>query len=336
MLMSSKVQSLSNSISLITTKSPISEIHILKSTSIPRDASLLKHLPWKSTSPFSKSSYLLPSSNEMSYAVWAFGKAEEMYLPTDQEFQEKTIQAMNVKDKFTLLKDVRAGETNESSRYYDLVGQVIKVFQTSSGFVELHFSDYTPNSQFYDHTCEEHAPNDENRDPYGYGNKNSDEVDDRSWKGPYGKFTITITAFPENASQARAMEAGQWCLLKNVRICRGDAGTLEGKIHGDRGRVLIQALDTNEEPSLVDPRLKEALRRKKEHWKVFDKRQTQKAQQVQTTKQDTSKKRTAEESGQPVLNSKGRRKKIRQTAEQKATIGLNENGKKAPLCEIIF
>ncbi|EPE33636.1 Nucleic acid-binding protein [Glarea lozoyensis ATCC 20868] len=307
-LRSVRVQMNSNNISLITTKSPMSEIHILKSASIPRDASFRKPLQWKSTSPSSKSSYLLPSSNEISYAVWAFSKAEEMYLPTDQEFQEKTVQAMNVKDKFTLLSDVSAGETNQYAKYYDLVGQVIKIFETSHGFVELQFSDYTPNSHFYDHTYEENTSNDENHDSYGYGNKSSDEAEDRSWKGPFGKFTITITAFAENASQARSMEAGQWCLLKNVRICTGDAGTLEGKIHSDRGRVLIQALDTNTEPSLVDPRLKEALRRKKDHWKTFNKRQTQKSQHVQTTKQNTS-----------------TSKKIRQEAEQKATVGLNEN-----------
>jgi protection-of-telomeres protein 1 len=314
-------------ISLITSKTPITEIHILKASDIPRDMSNSTHLPWKSTSPFPKNSYNLPSSAEMIYAIWAFGKADEMYLPTDQEFQERTIRAMNMKDKFSLLKDVRAGQSNQ---YYDLIGQVVKVFETSQGYVDIQFSDYTSNSQFYEHVCEEHTADYKNCDPYVYGNKVPDRPDSHAWQGPYGKFTITITLFDENAVRATTMEVNEWYLLRNVKICKRESGTLEGKMHGDGGKVLVEALDTTKGSAQIDPRLLEAIKRKRDYWQTFDKKKLQKPHQV------AGKKRNSTENGSPVLNAKGRRKRARAAGEKKAAekdskanqaLGLNEHGK---------
>jgi protection-of-telomeres protein 1 len=312
-------------ISLITSFN--TEIHILKSPDIPRDNRHNRQLPWNNTSPSHKKSYNTLSSVDMSYVVWAIGKADEMGLPTEQEFQERTVRAINIKDKFSLLKNVRAGQYNDSQGFYDLVGQVVKVFQTSKGWVEIQFTDYTPNSLFYDRVYEDQVADDDNSDVYGYGNKTADESDTRAWKGPFGKLTISITLFDENASRGAA--ADEWLLLKNVKICKSDSGSLQGKLNADRGRIMIQALDPTKEP--LDPRLKEALQRKRDYWKTFDHKNKQKSSQI------AGQKRKSAENDPPALNSKERRKRAREAGEKKASakdskvsqaLGLNENGKK--------
>jgi protection-of-telomeres protein 1 len=310
-------------ISLITSRAPITEIHILKSSDIPRDFRYTTQLPWITTSPYPKSPYSIPSSVEMTYAVWAFGKADDMYLPTEQEFQEKTVRAINIKDKFSLLKDVRAGQDNQSAGYYDLVGQVVKVFQTSQGWMDIQFTDYTSNSLFYDHVYQERAADSENSDPCGHGNKSVDDSDNHAWKGPYGKLSISITIF-----YADIMHADEWLLLKNVKIVKSDSGPLKGKLNWDSGRIVVEALDPTKEP--LDPRLKETLERKRDYWKRFDHKSKQKSSQIAGQKRNS-------ENDPPILNAKERRKRLREAGEKKASekdskviraLGLNENGKK--------
>jgi protection-of-telomeres protein 1 len=117
-----------------------SEFHVFAASKIPR-------WPAAATSPISKVNVprtCLPTSVETAYVIWMNGHMNCSGLPTMENFQNRSMQAMNVKDKYSLLKDVKA------DGFYSLIGEVIKVFD-SGGRVTLHLSDYTSNSLFYNH-----------------------------------------------------------------------------------------------------------------------------------------------------------------------------------------
>ena len=61
------------------------------------------------------------------------------------EFRAKSIRTMNVKKKFTLLKDVKPGG------FYGILGEVIRVYGENSDSATVYLSDYTANSQLYNY-----------------------------------------------------------------------------------------------------------------------------------------------------------------------------------------
>jgi protection-of-telomeres protein 1 len=243
------------------------EFHILPKDSIPRE--LLGGAvrpPWQN---YPRSGSHRPTAAETSYVVWSYNHIDELYLPSVGEFQARAQQAMNVREKFTLLKDAKP------DTFHDILGEVIKIFD-GSGMLTVYLSDYTANSLFYNYIWGGGGPV-ETRDGDEYGYIPSKPKSDKDWPGPFGKMTIQLTIFDGHADVIRdQVKVNQWLLLKNVQFKYGRmGGCLEGVLRGDReafeGKVQVQIMEPSEEPEGNNARWKEAVRRKREWWKKFEK-----------------------------------------------------------------
>lgn len=283
-----------------------SEIYILPNSQIPRSVTDCQNTRWKSYHrPDQK-----PSLDEIVFVVESNLVLHENALPSTQQFQEKTNQSMNIKDKFGLLKDV------EQSKYYDLIVQVIRKYDAADP-VTLYVTDFTANSGFYDHVWggAKHL-GDRDSDENGYKDGNSEKS--KEWPGPYGKMSIQLNLFDDHGLYVRTfVNSGDWILLKNVHIkTPKNGGCLEGYMHHDRTPNIdvLEQRDSND----IDPRWKEAVRRKSEYWEKFKK---QKEAWLQETAAAGEKRKPSEDpTKEGKLNSKKRRKERRAAALNNAEV----------------
>ena len=299
-----QVQVFQNIVSLLSNRS--SEIHSLRASQIPASISLFQDVKWRSTPPLKCK---LPTRVETIYVISANSRVNEIALPSNEAFQEKSMQAMNVKEKFSLLKDV------EVNCFYDILGEVIKVFDSQTGALTVYLTDYTENAQFFHHSWGETGQPADARvgDEYGYTKSKTKKVDE--WPGPFGKLSIQLTMFDENAEFVREkVKVGQWILLSNVRMKYGKTGEiLEGALHSEGDRVMVQVMELGGESGAVDSRLKEAVHRKWDEKKRFDK---QKKEFLEEAGLGDKRKRGNEKPSKN--NSKKRRKERRAAGERKA------------------
>lgn len=300
-----------------------SEFHILPTSKIPISPSGSPGNPWESYPSRSK----LPTAAETAYVIWANANTKDLGLPSNIEFHAKSMQAMNVKNKFTLLKDVTPGG------FYDILGEVIRVYGETPDSATVYLSDYTANSQFYKHEWgEAQTSNGRVGDPYNYLKSRPKATKDM-WPGPYGKMTIQLTLWDGHASFVKEqVRVKTWILLRNVQIKYGKSGGyLEGFLRGDRyaieGKVQVEIMERSEGPDENDSRWKEAVSRKYE----VEKRFKQQKQDILDEAAGTKRKREEEPH---KGNSRSRRKKRRAASEGKAVAreskalkqqGLNEN-----------
>ena len=236
---------------------------------------------------------------------------------------------MNVRQKFCLLKDVKP------DTFHDILGEVIRVFDGSSS-VTVYLSDYTANSLFYNYAWGGGTTEARDGDEFGYIKSRTKTAKD--WPGPYGKMTIQLTLFDGHADFIRdeKVQANQWLLLRNVQIKFGRmGGCLEGMLRGDRdafeGKVYVQIMKHSDELEDNDVRWKEAVRRKHDWWKKFEK---QKQDMLDEAAAVGDKRKRGDEVVKK--NSKQRRKEQRAAAENRAAnaeakvakkLDLNENSK---------
>lgn len=158
------------------------------------------------------------------------------------------------RDKFTLIEDVGANQ------FYDIVGQVVKMF-SSGDRMDLFVTDYTENSLLYNYGAEATDADGRDGDEYSYlGNRKRK----KDWKGPKGKYTVTVTLFWPHSSFAEAkIRENDFVFLRNVHIKIGRDGScrLEGAIHTDR--KFPERVDVQKISAESDERVKDVLRRKK-------------------------------------------------------------------------
>jgi hypothetical protein len=266
------------------------------------------------------------SRAENDYAVWLFNQFKAL-IPDSNNFEEKRIQAMNVKDKYSLLKDIQA------DRFYDLIGEVIRIYN-KAGVVTMYISDYTAHKLFYNNVfggANDH-PSIRDGDEYGYIKSNPEAVND--WPGPYGKLSIQLTVYDGSAIFiAEKVKIHNWVLLKNVQIKMGShGGFIEGFLRGDKqcdGKIQVHIISLSEGAEMND-RWKEAVRRKLGYWQKFKKQR----QELEDSTNSNGKRKLDTE-GTQKQNSKNRRKKKRTAAEQKVAaleqnhvkkLDLNVNG----------
>lgn len=339
-VLSAKVQRFkSNPKSLITSK--FTTICVYKAAKIPvypasAQAALLP--------PKQGESHKLLKEEHHQYVSYCYHVIDKYDIPDEAEYQQRITVSLNVKDKFSLLKDVTDG------KFYDLIGQVAKdPYTDEMGRVTLYFSDYTENELFFHYTWEGVRdlasarpagvyPED---DSYNSGSQN------HPWVGPYGKRTIQISCYDAHADFIReaGVAAGTWLSLRNVQVKFGRNGAhLEGFLREERNasarKVNVEILDivvphpsvTNEK---VDPRLKEAVRR----WRDYSQ---EKKTQIKAVKaaQEAGAKRKASIASDEVLDNQPpnkkstakERRKLRRAGlekkaaeeQEKAALGLNE------------
>lgn len=256
-------------------------------------------------------------------------------LPTDTEFNSLKTQSLNVKDKFSLLENLSDGT------FADVIAEIVREPYDLGDKVTLWISDYTQNISFFSHVFKGFGASEQESDPYGYTLRFS-KIDsaDGDWTGPYGKMSLQITCFEPHATAIRQqrMSKGSWVLIRNLQIKYGhNAANLEGYLRGDqytqRLNLNISLLDHCEDASAIDPRLKEAIRRKRDYERT-KKRQLKSLSDA--TKAGQKRKAALEaEAGPQKTNSRGRRTAKRQVANQKAdesetsfivVASLNEQG----------
>lgn len=270
-----------------------------------------------------------PTAAETAHVILANAQIPGMDLPSPQEFQEKSKQSVRVRDKFCLLTDVKP------DGFYDILGEAIKIFDSSPETVTVYLSDYTENAKFYHYNWEE-GKSSGSRDGDEYGYAKSRPKGAKDWPGPYGKKTIQLTLYDGHADFVREqVKVGNWVQLRNVQIKFGKiGGCLEGYLRGDResldGKVQVEIMKQSLESHENDPRWKEAVRRK---WDEEEKFKLQKKQHLLEKAAGTKRKRHEEST---KSNSKTRRKERRAVAEGKAAaadatimrkLDLNENSK---------
>lgn len=300
-----------------------SEFHILASSKIPKAALTVPTAPWQSYPPGKGKA---PSIEETNYVILANAQINDIDLPSDHEFQEKKIQAMNLKDKFSLLKDVKP-----DGRFHNILGQVVRVYE-SGDTVSVYLSDYTAHSLFHNYVWNDNGEPSDGRDGDEYGYTKAHGKSTTPWPGPFGKLTIQLTLFDEHAVFMREnVRVEQWVFMSNVKMKYGrDGGKLEGFLHGDNGKVNIKVMEISEEPDQTDPRWKDTIRRKQEYMKKHE------AQKKRFLAQDDGlgNKRKAVDEGPSKKNSKQRRKEKRAAlekaaadleAKEAAKLNLNDN-----------
>ena len=312
----------SGAVSLL--KNISTEFHVLPACKVPTIPSEISNAPWISTPALSRK----PNSEETRYIALASNKTGNMAIPSSAEFQAKTEQAMNVKNKFSLLKDAKPDS------FYNILGEVVRVFDGNVGTVTLYLSDYTANSFFYPYTWNISQESDTHgRDEYG--NNKAKPKEDKSWPGPYGKLTVQLTLFDAHATLAREnVKAGHWLFLKNVHMKFGKNGeSLEGFLRGDPnqydGTVRVEIMKQKEEKDDNDARWRDAVRRKSEYEKKF-KKQRQDLLDLASGVAETHKRDNEPEK----INSRKRRRERRAAADVKVAeaearmvekLNLNEN-----------
>lgn len=305
------------------------EYHILRASDIPKDVFPITKASWISTPP---ARCRRPEPIETKYVIWSNQHLDELELPNTQEFEEKSNMAMNIKDKYSQLKDVKDGS------FHDIIGEVKKIYGPGFDMVTIYFTDYTAHAQFYNYTLpgmSDVATEGRDGDDFGYI-KAKPKDEEKDWKGPFGKMTIQLTVFDQHADFVRAkVKEGQWLRLTNVQFVRSKTGLLEGKLRGDRGafegKVQVEIMKQSEDAQNNDPRWAECVQRKLD-WTKKHKRNLEKFKE-EIAKAGTKRKADGQPSGK---NSKARRKELRANADAKAAttekkivenIGLNDIGK---------
>ena len=277
---------------------------------------------------------LRPTDQEHTFVSWLVHSVDKDCLPDEVTFQLNAARSLNVqKQKFAELKDVGHGE------FRDLIVQVVKEPYDLGDKVTIWVSDYTENSEFFHHMPQQAELYDRDDDPLGYTAKFSTGTGQVGWPGPYGKRAMQMTAWEPHDQYIRdEVKMGDWVHLANVQIkCGHNGSNLEGFLRGGEGfgrqaRIQVSLMDPKEATENVDPRLKAALRRRRDY-------EVQLKKQKKGLKADlaASKKRKAvEEPKEQVPNAKSRREQKRakkkaiaqaQEATQEIVSDLNERGR---------
>ncbi|KAJ4984372.1 telomere-binding alpha subunit central domain-containing protein [Stagonosporopsis vannaccii] len=116
--------------------------------------------------------------------------------------------------KEALIKDLTFNQ------FYDIDVQVLTLYYTNYGTVDLKVTDYTANKELYMYADPDHEP---------------DMVFKREWPGPYGQVTLQVRLYEPHATWAREnLTKGDFVHLRNVHTKLSPANFLEGVIHADR------------------------------------------------------------------------------------------------------
>jgi hypothetical protein len=310
-----KVQSYRGSMSLITNRK--TTIHVYSASDIPK--------PPQSAEGALHSSYGTGKlgEKEHEYVSWLYHYTSKEYIPDVATFQKHIEESGHQKDKFCKLENVIEG------KFCDVIVNVVKAPYDQMDKTTLWVSDYTEHDSFYKFTWDgaNHA---EGRD----SDLNSNNQAASKWPGPFGKRSMQVTFFEPHASQVNSeVELDQWIHIRNLRIKFGNNGiNLEGILHEDRdySRREVDILKWEGKDD-CDPRLKEAIRRKKEYEKL--KKNQLKSFKANEKGGTAGTKRKADDSEEPRMNAKLRRKEKReadrrngekQVKEAEERLGLND------------
>ncbi|KAI1464499.1 uncharacterized protein F4812DRAFT_442385 [Daldinia caldariorum] len=334
LIINAKLQFFRNEVSLLSHRSTV--IHIYSANKIPRLPKSAKQALLDPIRPNDRR----PSDKEHEYVSWLYHSVDKAALPDAAEFSIQVDQSRNVKNKFKVLGDV------QDSQFCDIIVNVVKEPFDQMDKATLWVSDYTENDFFYKFSWDSTEVSEgRDGDPYGYTTKN---VTPSNWAGPYGKRSMQVTCFGLHGEFVREkVKVGDWVRLRNLQVKYGhNANNLEGYLREDRSSfstgVRVDILSTDD-PENVDPRLKDAIKRKRDYEKA-KKTQMKKFVASENGKVNGGK-RKGENQEEEKKASKTRRKEQRaqrlnkieeRDLEQKAKLGLNESIKSESTDQPIF
>lgn len=306
-------------------------MHVFKASRIPKppeDASRALDNFLKRTETSGRPS--APPSQQISKFVSVlYHSIDRSCIPDIETFKVAASQALQVKEKFQELWNINDGA------FFDFIVQVIKEPFDQGDCLTLWVTDYTENPAFYEFS-EESTSYGFDTDPMGYG-----LPEDKGWKGPFGKMSLQITCWDPHASIIRSKATkDSYIRLRNVQIKFGKNGAnLEGYLRQDMkypSKVNVEVLNLHDEPETLDPRLKELLRRKRDH------APSRKRVMTETSyKEEESIKRKADvETPKNVKSRRAKKRAKRQQTKGKSSqeqhINLNQLGTYVPFVLIIL
>ncbi|KAJ4405759.1 hypothetical protein N0V91_005066 [Didymella pomorum] len=104
--------------------------------------------------------------------------------------------------------------------FYNIIAQVVNIYYSNSGTVELKVTDYTSHKDLYLYADPDYDP---------------DLVFKREWRGPFGQVTMDVRLYEPHAAWARQnLSNGDFVYLRNVHARSSEKGILEGALHQDR------------------------------------------------------------------------------------------------------
>ncbi|KAI8625319.1 hypothetical protein F5Y19DRAFT_267441 [Xylariaceae sp. FL1651] len=308
-IISAKVQSYRDGISLITNKT--TSIHVYSALNIPRPPQPAKDAL---RPPTGRSEARQLGEKEHEYVSWLYHYINKDFVPDVATFQRQVDQSGHKKEKFCTLDKAVDG------KFCDVIVHVVKAPFDQMDKTTLWVSDYTENDSFFKFSWDgAKQSGGRDGDPYGYVNTGVQAA--TNWIGPFGKRSMQVTCFEPHASYINSeVQINQWIRLRNLRIKIGNNGfNLEGVLHEDRdfshSQRQVDILKWNDSTD-CDPRLKEAIRRKKEYEKL--KKKQLKSFAANENGDTTSTKRNADDGNEHKMNSKARRTEARQAARRKA------------------
>jgi protection of telomeres protein 1 len=218
-----------------------------------------------------------PGDKEHEYAIWLYDAIDKQYIPDREDFTARAELSMNVKERFSLLSDV------QNHMFADLIVQVVRKPYDLGDKVTMWVSDWTENSNFFHKTGDspdwtESMPV-RDGDPYGYTSKfkktiDAEEAEDGQWRGPLGKRSIQLTCWEPHSDYIRGqVDIGTWVHLRKVQIRYGhNSSNLEGFLRGEQDsnfsdKIKVQILDPQADSEKIHPRLRDAIRRKRDYEK---------------------------------------------------------------------
>ncbi|RKF72760.1 putative telomere-binding alpha subunit central domain-containing protein [Golovinomyces cichoracearum] len=336
-------------ISLLTHKQ--STIHILPAKDVPEkisDASKVEAFWISSSYKHNSDSNLIPapSVSELRLAIsLSKKKSDIIFLASSPELSTRNFQISSQKkrDKLALVQDLQPGS------FYDVIGEVRKLWETSDTMVTVYLSDYTENSRLFQYAPEEIFEESSPEFRGGDGKESSEMstlVNKTSCLNPHGRLIIQITIWDSDADFVRRkVDPGNWILIKNVRIKIGPNDIIEGSVHAEEGKIHVQKLINKNTSSDIDLRWKTALLRKKAWWNKFEEKLTSERKNPSIKAGRSKRKHDDDGEISPIKkkNSKQRRREDRARAEKKsaricakmaAQIQLNKHSKQSLLSQI--
>lgn len=270
------------------------------------------------------------------YVLWLYGKINDLgRVPDKEEVAAMAEKTVDINKKFSLLQDVKI------RKFADLIVQVVKAPYDLGDKVALWVSDYTKNEGFFDKASNDSDWIDgkpiRDGDPYGYTSKWSNHTSsnqaDEKWLGPYGKRSMQITCWEPHSDFIRNnVKAGDWVRLRNVHIDYGkNVSNIEGKLHTDmehRSRLYVNILDDREDRETLDPRLLDAIRRKRDYGR--DHKQTlkggtkRKSEGSAQSKNAKTRRRILREQKVRKLQEQEAKQDPKQDSKHGAVLGLND------------
>lgn len=277
---------------------------------------------------------LTPNIDAIKYAISIYLKKPVINaLQLSQEHVSKSRQVKNMKNKFSLMKDI------EPNCFYNIIGDVRKIYYSSDFRATIYVSDYTENSRLLNYESAESflEPYGQDGDNFCYTKMNKGK---NSFPGPYGKLVVQIGLSDNDVEYIKSeVKFEDWLLIENIRMKLDHNDLLEGYVHSENGKIHVRKLSGQTLSKDIISRKNEAVQRKLSWWKAF----LRSSAEIDKSKiiNDSPNKRGLENDNETSLvqitRSKQRRTKVRAEAEKKygrciaeptAQLQLNQNSEK--------